>query len=102
MTLDTLDEVDTLDEMEFFDYDIQPEDNVGDLPEDAVGDLPDLNDHNNDNIDSAESLDHEPDCTTTFRALRPTDNRRLLRESHSDISESASEYVKSRSASDDE
>ena len=99
---------------QFLDCDIQPVDNVGDLSEDAVEELPDLNDDNNDIMDiSVESLDYEPDdepdctttSTTTFRALRPTDNRIILRESHSDISESASEYnpdVKSGSSSDDE
>lgn len=95
----------TLDEMEIIGNDILHDDLQA--PEDDGGDLPNLNDHNDDNMNSAEILDYEPDADddnyTTFRPVRTTAVRRDLRESHSDISESPSEYnSKSRSSSDDE
>ena len=106
VTLDTLDEMNTLDEIEILACDIQPVDNVGDFSEDAVEELfPDLNVDNNDIMDI--SLDYEPDdepdsTTTTFRPRSAKDTRINFRESHSDLSESASEWVKSGSSSDDE
>ena len=93
----------TLDDMEIIADDILHYDHQA--PEDDGGDLPNLNDHNDDNMDSAEILDYEPEdhnYTTTFRAVRTTAVRRDLRESHSDISESHSDYSQSRSSPDDD
>ena len=86
----------TLDDMEIIADDILHYDHQA--SQDDGGDLPNLSDHNDGNMDSAE--DHN--YTTTFRAVRTTAVRRDLRESHSDISESHSDYTKSRSSSDDE